>query len=153
MKLTIKKNLWSGILTVVFSAVLWFALPFCIKSKVSTLTSAVGPDYLPRLIIILMAICGVGLILYSLVLKKDETVEVVLKEEARTFLYIFALLAYVLLMPLLGFLISTLVFSCFSLFFLETKKPSHYAVIIILVIGIFVGFKYGLKVPLPTIWL
>lgn len=153
MKLRIKKNLWSGIVAVAFSAVLWFALPYCIKSKVNTLTSAVGPDYLPRLIIILMAICGVCLMIYSLVFKKDETVEVVLKEEARTFVFIALILAYILLMPILGFLITTLAFSCLALFFMETRKPSHYAVIAVLVVGIFVGFKYGLKVPLPTIWL
>lgn len=151
MKITIKKNLWSGIITVVASLVLWFGLPYCIKSQATSLTAAVGPDYLPRLIIAIMGICGIGLILTSLVFKKDDTIEVVLKDELRTFLFVAIILAYILLMPVIGFLLSTILFSCAALFFMETRKPLHYVVVIVLSILIFVGFKYGLTVSLPTI--
>lgn len=153
MKITIKKNLWSGIVTVVASVILWFALPYCIKSQVTSLTAAIGPDYLPRLMIALMGICGAGLIITSLVFKKDDTVEVDLKDELRTFLFVAIILAYILLMPVIGFLLSTILFSCIALFFMETRKPLHYIVVIILSALIFVGFKYGLMVSLPTILL
>ena len=151
MKITIKKNLWSGIITVVASLILWFALPYCIKSQVTSLTAAVGPDYLPRLIIALMGICGIGLIITSLVFKKDDTIEVNLKDELRTLLLVVIILAYILLMPVIGFLLSTILFSCIALFFMETRKPLHYVVVIVLSVLIFVGFKYGLTVSLPTI--
>lgn len=151
MKITIKKNLWSGIVTVVASLILWFALPYCIKSQVTSLTAAIGPDYLPRLMIALMGICGVGLIITSLVLKKDEEIEVDLKDELRTLIFVGIILAYILLMPVIGFLIDTILFSCIALFFMETRKPSHYLVVVILTVLIFVGFKYGLMVSLPTI--
>ena len=151
MKIKIRKNLWSGILTIVFSVILWVALPFCIKSQVTTLTAAIGPDYLPRLIIALMGICGIGLVITSLALKKDEEIEINLKDELRTFIFVGIILAYILLMPVIGFLIDTILFSCVALFFMETRKPSHYVAVVILTILIFVGFKYGLMVSLPTI--
>ena len=151
MKIKIRKNLWSGILTIVFSVILWVALPFCIKSQVTTLTAAIGPDYLPRLIIALMGICGIGLVITSLALKKDEEIEINLKDELRTFIFVGIILAYILLMPVIGFLIDTILFSCVALLFMETRKPRHYVAVVILTILIFVGFKYGLMVSLPTI--
>lgn len=151
MKITIKKNLWSGIVTVLVSVILWFALPYCIKSQVTSLTAAIGPDYLPRLMIALMGICGVGLILTSVAFKKDETIEVNVKDELRTLLFVAIILAYILLMPIIGFLLATIIFSCAALFFMETRKPLHYIVVIVLSILIFVGFKYGLMVSLPTL--
>ena len=75
-KITLKKNLCSGILAVLIGVFLRVILPYSIKSKVNTVTSAVGPAYLPKLVIYGMILCGICLLLTSLVLKKDETLEV-----------------------------------------------------------------------------
>ena len=50
-KITLKKNLCSGILAVLIGVFLRVILPYSIKSKVNTVTSAVGPAYLPKLVI------------------------------------------------------------------------------------------------------
>ena len=151
MKIVIKKNLWSGIVTVLVSIILWITLPYCIKTQVTSLTAAIGPDYLPRLMIAMMGFCGIGLVITSIIFKKDDEIEIDLKSELRTVVFVIMILGYILLMQIIGFLLATIIFSCGALFFMETKKPMHYAVVIILSVLIFVSFKYGLRVSLPTL--
>lgn len=150
-KIVIKKNLWSGIIAFGLGTVLLIMLPYFIKAKVNTVTSAVGPDYLPSLVLYCMIICGIGLIIKSLVFKREETIEVTFKLEGRVWLYMTALVVYVIAISYLGFLISSLIFSVISLRLMECKNRKYYLFIGVLVIFIFVSFKYGLHVSLPTI--
>lgn len=88
MKIVIKKNLWSGIVTVLVSIILWITLPYCIKTQVTSLTAAIGPDYLPRLMIAMMGFCGIGLVITSIIFKKDDEIEIDLKSELRTVVFV-----------------------------------------------------------------
>ncbi len=152
-KIALKKNLTSGIIAVIFGVVLWVMLPYCIKSGVNSVTSAVGPEYIPKIILAVTTACGIGLIFTSIVLKKDETVDIELKSETRALIYMVLLIVYVLLLPHIGYLISSMAFAGVSLLVMQCRKASYYIFAEILVVLIFIGFKYGLSVSLPTIWL
>lgn len=149
MKLTLRKNLSGGIFAIVLGVVLRIMLPYNIKSKIHNVTSAVGPDYLPKIIIILMIACGAGLILQSLVFKKDQTVTIVLRDEFRPLVYMGMLVLYALLMPKIGFLVTSLIFAMLSMWVMESKNWRHYLYVAILVVAVWAGFRFGLGVPLP----
>lgn len=152
-KIILKKNLCSGILAAVIGMFLRVILPYGIKSKVHNVTSAVGPDYLPKLVIYGMILCGICLIATSLIKKKDETAEIELGREGHALIYFSMLLIYMFSMKYAGFLIASLVFSAVSMWLMEDREWKHYLAVEILVAVIFVSFKYGLRVTLPTIFL
>lgn len=152
-RVVLKKNLSSGIIAVFMGTLFRVMLPYSMKAKVHTVTSAVGPDYLPKLVIYGMLLCGAGLIFLSLVLKKDETIEIGLGREWHVMIYFVLLLAYMTAMKYAGFLLASMVFSAVSMWLMEDRKWRHYLYIELLVIVIFAAFKYGLRVPLPTIFL
>lgn len=152
-KITLKKNLSSGVIAILTGVLLRVMLPYSIKSKVHTVTAAVGPDYLPKLVIYAMLLCGAGLVFLSLILKKEEIIEIELKEEGHVLRYFILLLAYMFTMKYAGFLIASLLFSAISLWLMEDRNKLHYLYIELLVVVIFAAFKYGLRVPLPTIFL
>lgn len=148
----LKKNLSSGITALITGLFLRLLLPYTIKSKVHTVTAAVGPDYLPKLVIYGMILCGAGLIFTSLIFKKDETFTVTLRDESHVLRYFLLLFAYMAALHYGGFLISSLVFSAISMWLMECRNWKHYLCIELLVLVIFAGFKYGLHVPLPAIF-
>ncbi|PNV62973.1 hypothetical protein C0033_05415 [Clostridium sp. chh4-2] len=152
-RIVLKKNLASGIAAIAIGVLFRIILPYSIKAKVHTVTSAVGPDYLPKLAIYGMMLCGAGLVFLSLALKKDETIEIELGREVHVLIYFALLLAYMITMKYAGFLLASLVFSAISMWLMEDKNWRHYLYTELLVIVIFVAFKYGLRVPLPTIFL
>lgn len=150
-QIKLKKNLSSGIIGTLFGAVMLIVIPYCIKVKISLVSSGIGPDYLPRLIAILMICCGIGLVFQSLVLKKDEEVVIEFGKEGHALLFATAMIIYVILLPIIGFVFSSVLFACASLFLMECKKPMYYLSTVLLVLVIFVAFKYGLSVALPTL--
>ncbi|MDY4610514.1 MAG: tripartite tricarboxylate transporter TctB family protein [Sphaerochaetaceae bacterium] len=152
-EITLKKNLTSGIIAVVTGIVLWFMIPYCIKAKVTYVTSSIGPTYMPKLIIGVMTICGLGLIFQSLVLKKDETVTICIKDELRVLVYLGVLIAYIVLLPIVGFVVASILFACVSLYLMESKNKKYYIAAFAIVIAVFLGFKYGLSVYLPTLFI
>ncbi|MBS6642505.1 MAG: tripartite tricarboxylate transporter TctB family protein [Clostridiaceae bacterium] len=152
-KLVLKKNLSSGIIAACMGILFRVMLPYSIKAKVHTVTSAVGPDYLPKLVIYGMILFGAGLVFLSLVLKKDEMIEIDLGREGHVLIYFALLLAYMTAMKYVGFLMASMAFSAVSMWLMEDRNWRHYLYIELLVVVIFASFKYGLQVPLPTVFL
>lgn len=150
-QITLKKNLTSGLIAFILGVVLYAAIPYCIKVKLQFSSSAFGPDEMPRIVAIIIIMCGLVLIGQSLILKKDETVTIEFGKELRVLIFVVLLIAYSILMPIAGFLVTTLVFVFASLFLMECRVPLYYLSAAILVAFIFVCFKYGLSVNLPTI--
>lgn len=146
-----KKNLSSGIIGALFGAAMLAAIPYCIKTKISLVSSGIGPDYLPRLVAILMICCGAGLVFQSLVLKKDEEVVIEFGKEGHALLFAAGIILYVILLPVIGFVLSSILFACASLYLMECKKTLYYLSAALLVLVIFIAFKYGLSVALPTL--
>ncbi|MBT9775070.1 hypothetical protein GPL15_00915 [Clostridium sp. MCC353] len=152
-KIVLKKNLSSGVIAAFMGILFRVMLPYSIKAKVHTVTSAVGPDYLPKLVIYGMILFGAGLIFLSLVLKKDETIEIDPGREGHVLIYFALLLAYMTAMKYAGFLLASMAFSAVSMWLMEDRNWRHYLSIELLVVVIFASFKYGLQVPLPTVFL
>jgi len=150
-QIKLKKNLTSGIIGALFGVIMLVAIPLCIKAKISLVSSGIGPDYLPRLVAMLMIACGLGLVFQSLFLKKDEEVVITFRQEGHALLFAAAMIVYVILLPVIGFVLSSVLFAFASLFLMECKKPLYYLSTALLVLGIFVAFKYGLSVALPTL--
>jgi len=69
----------------------------------------------------------------------------------RTIVCVSSAVAYVFLLPFLGFLISTIVF-LFGLFcwLKAPNKPAAFILAAVVAVGMYALFKIGLKVPLPT---
>lgn len=150
--ITFKKNLWGGITAVIIGGLLWIILPYCIVSKMQHTTNSIGPEYLPRLILMVLVVSGVGLIVKSVLFKKDEEVTISVHDELYAILYMISFITYVFLLPFLGFVLSSIVFSAASLFLMHDKCLKHYLYACALVALIFVGFKFGLGVNLPAIF-
>ena len=97
---------------------------------------------------ILSAACGVGLIVQSLVLKKDEVREIELRQEAKGLLYMLILLAYGWGFSR-SFLISTSLLGAVTLALQKDKKPLHYVVVVAVVVVLYFTFTELLHVRLP----
>ena len=71
--------------------------------------------------------------------------------EGHALLFAAVMIIYVILLPIIGFVFSSVLFVCASLFLMECKKPMYYFSTVLLVLVIFAAFKYGLSVALPTL--
>ena len=148
MKISIKKNLYSGIFAVLFGAVMLITIPIFINFRVQIVTKAIPPDYLPKIVSWFMIICGALLIVQSLVFKKESIVEMELNDEVRTLLYIGLVLVFIFLFRFVGFLIAALVAIPLSLILMEDRSVRHYIIGEVLVLLVWSSFKFLLHVPL-----
>ena len=144
-----RRNLWSGSAAIIMGATVLLLIPSQIEFSGAIKTSAFPPTYVPILMSVLMIVLGVLLIGKSLVLKKDNYVKIKIKEELHALLYFVLVVAYVLIMPRIGFLPSSIIFCSLALGFMRVKKVSHYIITNIVVTALWCTFKYLLYVRLP----
>ena len=149
MEFKIRVNLASGIFAVLFGIAFWLLIPYQIISKQRLVTNAVGSDFVPKRVAIIIIILGLSLIIQSLLLKKDKSVNVVLRDEGRVFVVVAIIFANILLMPKIGFLVTSIASTAIILLFLKCKKWHYYAVTAALAAVIYFSFKYGLYIRLP----
>lgn len=149
MKIKLKKNLCSGIFATIFGSVILWQIPYQILAKRSFATAAVGSDYLPRIMAMVLIVLGVMLLGQSLILKNDKTVELDLREEGRVLVAIAIMVAYVALTPRFGFLWTSIVANVLLLAFLRCRKWQYYLLVAALCAAVYFSFKYGMDVKLP----
>ena len=147
-ELRIKKNLGSGVFTILLSGLILWIIPSQVKSTTSQV-SGFNADYFPKLLCYVMLVCGILLVAKSFVAKKDEEIVIVFKDEYRVLLYGLLMIAYVAAISYLGFLISTLLFSMGSLALMRCKNKWYYLAVVLLSVGIWGCFVYLLNVSLP----
>lgn len=147
MKIRFRINLVSGIVFGLFSLVVWILIPFQILSKGSS--TIVNAQFVPQLVTILIFVFSIILLIQSLVFKKDRYVEINFKKEIKLLVFILMLVMYLILMPILGFLISSLVFCTGSLVYLKSRSWRHYVSTYIVVVALHIIFTMVLNVPLP----
>lgn len=151
MKIKVKSNLISGAASVIFAIALWFIIPIQIVDQSNKLIKS---DFLPRLLAVIILICGIWLIAESyLKPEKEKFIEFDLKKEARVLIYMAALILYIVLFNKIGFFFSSLLLSLFTLLFVKEKKVSRYVIVALYVTALFFIFKYGLGIPLPALLL
>lgn len=148
MKLKFKTNLVSGILFAIFSVIVWVLIPFQIQTRESA-SVVVNAQFVPKLVAVLIFIFSIILLIQSLIFKKDKYVEINLGMELKVALFVLILAAYTLLMPVMGFLFSSILFCCGSLFYLKSKNWKYYLASFIVTVILFLVFTMVLKVPLP----
>lgn len=147
MKIKYRSNLMAGCLAIVAAVVLFLIIPSQVGLE-SSATFGITSRTLPYALSILSAACGVGLIIQSLVFKKDEVKEVDLGQEGKGILYMLVLLAYGLGFSH-SFLISTSLLGIVTLAFQKDKKPLHYVVVVAVVAVLYFTFTELLHVRLP----
>ena len=147
MKIKYRSNLLAGCLAIVAAAVLFLIIPSQVGQE-SSATYGITSRTLPYALSILSAACGVGLIVQSLVMKKDEVREIDLVQEGKGLLYMLILLAYGWGFSR-SFLISTSLLGAVTLAFQKDKKPLHYVVVVAVVTVLYFTFTELLHVRLP----
>lgn len=147
MKLRYRSNLTAGIAALAVAAILFLIIPGQIAMESKTV-HGVSSRTLPYIFVALMAVCGIGLIIQSLVFKKDEVKELDLGKEGVGLLYMLVLLAYGIGFSH-SFIISTGLLGVVTLAFTKCKKPIYYVISIAMVIALYFIFTQLLHVRLP----
>lgn len=116
-------------------------------------TDILGPGFLPKLYSILLVIFGLILIINAIVKRKSEINEV--KSTNHSFLYGLAsmliVFVYILVLPYIGFYISTILVMLALLYFLKVRNYIIlFSVSLGTVIFLFTIFEKLLKVPIPS---
>ena len=86
-KIKIKTNLVFGILALLLSVIVFFLIPKQIP--ISTLTKEhINGRFIPRLMCLIMFICGLACLIRSLVFKDDDEKEIELDIELKNVIYL-----------------------------------------------------------------
>ena len=147
MKIRYRSNLAAGCIAIIAAVVLFLIIPSQVGVERKA-TFGINSRTLPYGLSILMAVCGLGLILQSLVFKKDEVKEVELKKEGIGLLYMLVLLAYGIGFNY-SFLISTVLLGVITLAFLKDRQWLHYLIVILTTVAIYFIFTRLLHLRLP----
>lgn len=147
MKIKYRSNLTAGCIAIVAAVVLFLIIPAQVGVERKA-TFGINSRTLPYALSVLMAVCGAGLIIQSLVFKKDEVKEMELKKEGIGLLYMLVLLAYGIGFNY-SFLISTVLLGVITLAFLKDKQWTHYLIVVIMTVAIYFIFTELLHLRLP----
>ena len=149
MKLNVKVT--RGIIFLILAAVLLWIMPTQIKVVAGE--KITGRTF-PRLLLTVMMLCSVLEIITGL-LSKDKRYFVIDKASLYEFLWpalMFAIiLAYLLLIPRIGFVLSSLLMGVGTLLFLRSRKPGYYIIVMITVFFVYLLFTQLLHVQLPRL--
>ena len=102
----------------------------------------------PYAIGILWIVCGVILLVESLILKKDTEKTLVVGKELKALAYMVILLAYGILFKR-SFLISTILLGVATLAMTGTKKKLFYVIVIAMVVVLYLLFAKVLHIQMP----
>lgn len=153
MTIKYKSNLCGGIFSIVLSILLFVLIPIQIGvDPASTSTTGVNSRTVPYAMAVLILVCGVILILQSVVGKRDTVKELVLTKERLALVYIVCLIVFSLLYKV-SFILSTGFLGLATLVLLKCKKPLYYIIEIAVVVALFFIFTELLGVRLPALLL
>lgn len=142
----INTNLCSGILFLLLGAVALVVIPVQIPKGNTTY----GPRLFPYIVSVIMIISSLGILSeeWSKHRKKDTTT-VDSFELKRVGLMFLIMTVYIFLIEPIGFIASSILFSSVILLFFKSRKWTYYVVCAALVLSIYYGFRFFLKVYLP----
>jgi hypothetical protein len=112
-------------------------------------TAAVGSDYLPRIVAVCCFVVGLVMLANSLLLKKDKIIEVLLKAEAKVLGVVAIMFVFIVLSPLIGFLVSSILTMVLILAYLRCRKWHYYLSMTLLAGFVYFTFKLLFNVKLP----
>jgi len=145
----VKTNLVGGIVFIIISTIIWLIIPSQIPMPLIK-SAGVNPQLMPKLVVAIIFICGVLLILQSLVLKKENVIEVHFKKEETTAVLVALIMVlYTVLIIKAGFLIGSFVMIIAMLLLFGVKKIMPYVICFALAIGIYYMFVGVFHIGLP----
>lgn len=149
MRVKMPINLVSGIFFLLFSIALFLVIPGQIKVMNSEVVTSRTFPYLLALLLMVMSMKQIAATLIKYLKKQHITIrEFDLKVEAKALLLFLFLIIYLVLMPLVGFLLSSLLMVSAFLIFFRTKNWISYVVVLGSTISVYYIFRYFLNVQL-----
>ena len=138
MEIKYKSNLVAGIVSLILGVICLILVPLQIAKDYSA-TYGITSRTVPYAIGILWIVCGVILLVESLILKKDTEKTLVVGKELKALAYMVILLAYGILFKR-SFLISTILLGVATLAMTGTKKKLFYVIVIAMVVVLYLLF-------------
>jgi len=133
-----------------FAVVAFILMPSQVKVRENMATTARTFTTLLLQIMIGGSVVLLGTEIVKILRKmKVEVVEVELLTEIKAVVILLMLVLYALLMPLVGFIVSSLLFSIAMLYYFRIKKGSYYLIVVTSALVIGFIFRYLLGVRLP----
>lgn len=147
MEIKYKSNLVAGIVSLVLGVICLILVPLQIAKDYSA-TYGITSRTVPYAIGILWIVCGVILLVESLILKKDTEKTLVVGKELKALAYMVMLLVYGILFKR-SFLISTILLGVATLAMTGTKKKLFYVIVIAMVVVLYLLFAKVLHIQMP----
>ncbi len=147
MKVKYRSNLVAGIVSVILGIICMVIIPRQIGEDYSA-TYGITSRTVPYAVAILWMICGVVLMVQSLIFKKDEIKVIDVSKEAKAVGYMLVILIYAVLFKK-SFLVSTIFLGLATLAFTGSRKKSFYLIVLAVVAVLYLLFSKVLHVQLP----
>lgn len=147
MKIKYKSNLCAGVVSIIFGIICAVIIPKQIGTEFSV-SYGITSRTVPYAIALLCVVCGIALIVQSLVFKKDEEKTMELSKELKALAYMVVMLIYALLFKH-SFIGSTVFLGVVTLAFTGCRKKLFYVIIIVTVVILYLLFSQVLHVRLP----
>ena len=147
MKVKYRSNLVAGIVSVILGIICMVIIPRQIGEDYSA-TYGITSRTVPYAVAILWMVCGVVLMIQSLIFKKDEIKMIDVSKEAKAVGYMLVILIYAFLFKK-SFLISTIFLGLATLAFTGSRKKSFYLIVLAVVVILYLLFSKVLHVQLP----
>ncbi len=147
MKVKYRSNLVAGIVSILLGGACWMIIPSQIAEDYAV-TYGITSKTVPYAVAALWVICGVVLVVQSLILKKDDVKVIDVKKEGKALGYMAVILVYALLFKK-SFLVSTAFLGVATLAFTGTKRKSFYGIILVVVLVLYLLFSKVLHIQMP----
>lgn len=147
MEIKYKSNLVAGIVSLILGVICLILVPLQIAKDYSA-TYGITSRTVPYAIGILWIVCGVILLVQSIVLKKDTEKTLVVGKELKALAYMVMLLVYGILFKR-SFLISTILLGVATLAMTGSKKKIFYVIVIAMVVVLYLLFAKVLHIQMP----
>lgn len=144
----IKTNLTSGIVIGVFSIIFMLLVPREVPVPAYD-NGGPSPRIIPYLVLAGMLLCSIGLILQSLVFKKEKIKVYDIKIEKSSIFILLNILLFGFLMLNFGFLVGVFVALPIMLFALGERKPFIYIFTLLGGVGVYFLFLEVFNITLP----
>lgn len=147
MKIRYRSNAAAGVASIALGVICLILIPQQIGEDYAV-TYGITSRTVPCAVAALWIVCGVALLIQSLLLKKDVVKELDVKKEAKALAYMAVLLVYAILFTK-SFLLSTAFLGVVTLVFLRSRRKLFYAVVLALVAALYLLFSQVLHIQMP----
>lgn len=144
----VKTNLVGGVLFIVLGVVLLALLPTQIKMAGQT-NFLESNRVIPAAIEVIMIICGIILVVQSLVFKKEDYVDIKWEEEKYALMVFLIFAVFAALVYCIGFLVGAVVFVVLMALFYKNKNIIEILILAALAVGLYFLFKKAFRINLP----